>query len=152
MTSYAGALRHRDFRLLFLGQSASAVGDQVGFVALALYVTRATGSPTDLGLILAAGSLPMIGLLLIGGVWADRWGGPGRRLIMIAADVVRAVLHGILAASILLGVGGLVAFGLICLALVPRSTPRLGDGRAVGSAEQSPGYVAVEAARKAQIP
>ncbi len=100
MSSYLGALRHRDFRFLFLGQSASAVGDQVVFVALALYVTQETGSATDLGLVLAAGSLPMILLLLIGGVWADRL---PRHRIMIVADIARAVLHGVLAVLILLG-------------------------------------------------
>lgn len=100
MRSHLGALRHRDFRFLFLGQSASTVGDQVVLVALALYVTQQTGSATDLGLILAAGSLPMILLLLIGGVWADRL---PRHRIMIAADIARAALHGTLAVSILLG-------------------------------------------------
>ena len=60
MSSYLRVLRHRDFRFLFLGQSASAVGDQVVIVALALYVTQRTGSPTDLGLVLAAQSLPLI--------------------------------------------------------------------------------------------
>jgi hypothetical protein len=39
MSSYLGALRHRDCRFPFLGQSASAVGDQVAIVALALYIT-----------------------------------------------------------------------------------------------------------------
>ena len=46
MSPYLRVLRHRDFRFLFLGQSASAVGDQVVFVALALYVTERTGSAT----------------------------------------------------------------------------------------------------------
>ncbi|HET8978202.1 MAG TPA: MFS transporter [Solirubrobacteraceae bacterium] len=100
MSSSVPVLRHRDFRLLFLGQSASAVGDQVVFVALALYITRSTGSATDLGLVLAAGSLPLIGLVLVGGVWADRL---PRHRIMVAADVARALLHGVVAASILLG-------------------------------------------------
>ena len=44
MSSYLRVLRHRDFRYLFLGQSASAVGDQVVIVALALYITQRTGS------------------------------------------------------------------------------------------------------------
>ena len=61
MTSYRRVLRHRDFRYLFLGQSASAVGDQVVIVALALYITQRTGSPTDLGLVLGAQSLPLVG-------------------------------------------------------------------------------------------
>src|SRR5947209_4557782 len=101
MSSYLRVLRYKDFRYLFLGQSASALGDQVVFVALALYITQSTGSPTDLGLVLAAQSLPLIGLLLFGGVWADRL---PRHRIMTVADYVRALLHGVLAASILLGV------------------------------------------------
>jgi len=100
MSQYRRVLRHRDFRFLFLGQSASAVGDQVVIVALALYITQLTGSPTDLGLVLAAQSLPLIGLVLFGGVWADRL---PRHRIMTAADYARALLHGVLAASIVLG-------------------------------------------------
>ena len=42
---------------------------------------------------LAAQALPMIALILFGGVWADRFGGEGRRRIMIGADSVRAGLH-----------------------------------------------------------
>lgn len=100
MTSYLRVLRNTNFRYLFLGQSASAVGDQVVLVALALYITQRTGSPTKLGLVLAAQSLPMIALLLFGGVWADRL---ARHHIMIATDVIRAVLHFTLAALILAG-------------------------------------------------
>lgn len=93
-------LHHRDFRLLFLGQSASAIGDQVVIVALALFITRSTGSATDLGIVLAAGSLPMMALLLFGGVWADRL---PRQRIMIVCDLVRATLHTTLALLILTG-------------------------------------------------
>ena len=76
MSSALRVLRHTDFRRLFLGQSASAIGDQVVIIALALYVTQRTGSAADLGFILAAQSVPLVALLLFGGVWADRWGGP----------------------------------------------------------------------------
>jgi len=100
MSSYLRVLRHPDFRFLFFGQSASAVGDQVVVVALALYITQRTGSATDLGLVLAAQTLPVVGLLLFGGVWADRL---PRARIMIAADGARAALHGVLAALILTG-------------------------------------------------
>ena len=92
MSSYLRVLRFPNFRYLFLGQSASNVGDQVVIVALALYVTERTGSATDLGFVLAAQALPMIALILFGGVWADRFGGRRRR-IMIGADSVRAGLH-----------------------------------------------------------
>jgi predicted MFS family arabinose efflux permease len=100
MSSFLRALRHPDFRYLFFGQAASAVGDQAVIVALALYVTQRTGSATDLGVILAAQSVPFVVLLLFGGVWADRL---PRQRIMIATDVVRAALHGLLAALILAG-------------------------------------------------
>jgi predicted MFS family arabinose efflux permease len=69
-------------------------------VALALYITQRTGSPTDLGLVLAAQSLPLIALVLFGGVWADRL---PRHRIMTVADYARALLHAVLAASIVLG-------------------------------------------------
>jgi len=100
VNSYLRVLRNRDFKYLFLGQSASAVGDQAVIVALALYITQRTGSATDLGLVLAAQSLPMVGLLLFGGVWADRL---PRQRIMVVTDLVRAALHAVLAALILTG-------------------------------------------------
>ncbi|MGI9184048.1 MAG: MFS transporter [Solirubrobacteraceae bacterium] len=100
MSSSLRVLRHPDFRYLFLGQSASAVGDQAVIVALALYITQRTGSATDLGLVLAAQSVPLVVLLLFGGVWADRL---PRHRIMIVADWARAALHGLLAVLILAG-------------------------------------------------
>jgi hypothetical protein len=94
-----GLLRHRDFRLLFLGQTASAIGDEIVFIALALYVSD-IGDATDVGIVLAAGGLPFVAFLLIGGIWADRL--PRHRL-MIATDLVRFALHATLAVLIFLG-------------------------------------------------
>jgi MFS family permease len=92
-------LRHRDFRNLFLGQSASVIGDAIVVVAVALYVTD-IGSPTDVGLVLAAHTLPLVAFLAIGGVWADRL---PRQKVMIATDLVRFALHAALAALIFAG-------------------------------------------------
>jgi MFS family permease len=97
---YLRVLRHPNFRFLFLGQAASAVGDGVVLVAIALYVTQSTGSATDLGLVLGAQALPLVTLLLLGGVWADRL---PRQRIMIATDLVRAALHALLAVLIFSG-------------------------------------------------
>jgi MFS family permease len=97
---YLRVLRHPNFRYLFAGQSASEIGDQLVIVALALFVTQRTGSASDLGLVLGARSVPLVALILLGGVWADRI---DRRRIMIAADWARAALHGLLAALILAG-------------------------------------------------
>lgn len=93
-------LRHRDFRNLWLGQSASAIGDAVVIVAIALYVTELTDDPTQVGIVLAAYLLPLIAFLLVGGVWADRL---PRERVMIAADVARAALHTLLAVLIFTG-------------------------------------------------
>jgi MFS family permease len=100
LSSYLRVLRHPDFRYLFLGQAASVVGDRVVVVALALFITQRTGSPTDLGLVLAAQTLPLVALLLFGGVWADRL---PRHRIMIATDLTRCVLHAALAVLIFTG-------------------------------------------------
>jgi MFS family permease len=93
-------LRHPDFRFLFLGQAASVIGDRIVIVTLALYITQRTGSATDLGLVLAAQTVPFVALLLFGGVWADRL---ARQRIIITTDLVRAALHGLTAVLVLTG-------------------------------------------------
>jgi MFS family permease len=100
VSSYLRVLRYPDFRYLFLGQAASVVGDRVVLVAIALFVTQRTGSPTDLGVVLGAQTVPLVALLLFGGVWADRL---PRHRIMVATDVVRAALHALLAILIFTG-------------------------------------------------
>ena len=67
-----GLLRIRAFRNVFLAQSISVFGDGITPVALTFAVLGLTGSGTDLGLVLAAQSLPLAALALVGGVWADR--------------------------------------------------------------------------------
>ena len=92
-------LRHRNFRLLFLGQGLSTIGDRIVFVALALYVTD-IGTPTDVGLVLACHAVPLVGFLLIGGVWADRL---PRHLVVVTTDLIRFGLHALLAVLIFSG-------------------------------------------------
>ncbi len=94
MTVRVAVLRHPSFRRLWLSVSGSLLGDRIVLVATALYVTDLTGSPTDLGFVLGAQALPMVFLLLVGGVWADRL--PRARL-MAATDVVRGTLQALVA-------------------------------------------------------
>ncbi len=110
MSSYLRVLRHQDFRYLFLGQSASVVGDQVVVVSIALFVTQATGSATDLGLVLGAQATTLVALLLFGGVWADRL---PRHRIMIVTDLVRAALH--TAVAVLIFTGAIRIWQLIAI-------------------------------------
>jgi MFS family permease len=103
MTSLADirrVLRHREFRFLWLAQSSSVIGDYLVLVALALFVIGQTGSASDLGLVLAAKALPLVGFVLVGGVWADRL---PRHRVMMAADLIRFALHGLLAVLIFAG-------------------------------------------------
>ena len=58
------------------------------------------GSATDLGLVLAAGGIPFALFALAGGVWADR---VGRRRVMLASDIVRALSQTATAALLLTG-------------------------------------------------
>jgi MFS family permease len=106
-------LRHRDFRLLWLANTTSTVGDRIVTVALALFVVRLTGSPSDLGLVIAAYLLPLIGFMLLGGVLADRM---PRHLVVVVTDLVRFALHGLLALLIVSGavrIWHLVAIGIL---------------------------------------
>ena len=82
-----GALREARFRLLWLGQATSTLGDGLVPVALAFAVIQTLdGSPTALGIVLAAQTLPLVAFVLAGGVWADRL---PRQMVMLVSDVVR---------------------------------------------------------------
>jgi len=94
-----GVFGHREFRLLLYGQAASTIGDRIVFVALALYVTE-LGSPSDVGIVLACHTVPLVGFLLIGGVWADRL---PRHRVMVVTDLARFALHALLAVLIFTG-------------------------------------------------
>jgi MFS family permease len=95
-----GVLRLRNFRRVFLAQSVSVFGDGITPVALTFAVLELTGSGTDLGLVLAAQAIPLAGLALVGGVWADRL---PRARVMIASDLVRALVQATAAALLLSG-------------------------------------------------
>lgn len=81
-----GALREREFRLFFTGQTVSLLGDAVTPFALAWAVLDLTGSARDLGFVIAAKMAPLVVFLLVGGVFADRL---PRRGVMLTADLVR---------------------------------------------------------------
>jgi len=93
-------LRIRDFRNVFLAQSISAFGDGITPVALTFAVLDLTGSGADLGLVLAAQSLPLVALALVGGVWADRL---PRAALMLTSDLVRAAVQACTAVLLLTG-------------------------------------------------
>ncbi|MDF2750443.1 MAG: major facilitator superfamily 1 [Gaiellaceae bacterium] len=89
-------LREREFRLLWLGQTVSSLGDALVPLALTFAVLDLTGSAADLGLVFAAFMGARVIFMLAGGVWSDRL---PRQLVMIAADIVRAGTQAVLAVA-----------------------------------------------------
>jgi ribosomal protein L11 methyltransferase len=96
---WLGPLSERPFFLLFTGRTISLLGSTVAPVALAFAVIDLTGSPSDLGLVLAASFLPQILFLVVGGVWADRI---PRHIVMVGADLVGAAAQAAIAVLLLL--------------------------------------------------
>jgi Na+/melibiose symporter-like transporter len=80
------ALRHRDFRLLWIGQAVSLLGDGIYLVAIAWLVYDISNEPGALALVGLAWTLPQVAGLLVGGVLSDRF---ERRLLLVIADLLR---------------------------------------------------------------
>ena len=128
------ALRHRDFALLWAGQSVSMVGDGIFTVALALEALRLDHSPTGLSFVLAARIGSAVCLLPLGGAVVDR---VPRRLTMLSGDAVRGLAVGLMALAAATGTARLwqllamaVAFGAgdaffapASIAIVPELLP-----------------------------
>jgi len=139
-----GALAEPQFRLLWIGQTASAAGDALIFVAVAFAVLQVGGSAADLGIVFAAFTVSNVALVLAGGVWADRL---PRQLVMVACDIVRGVAEVIMALLLISGaaqvwhiavgaavIGGAGAFfGPASQGLIPQtvSAPRLQQANAL---------------------
>lgn len=127
LRSSTEALSERDFRLLWIGQTGSAVGDALVGVALAFAVLRVGGSATDLGLVFAAFAAPRVVFTLAGGVWSDRL---PRQRVMVACDVVRAAAQAVVAP--LLITGNAETWHLIGLAVVMGSASAFFTPASVG--------------------
>ncbi|RKS73893.1 putative MFS family arabinose efflux permease [Motilibacter peucedani] len=107
-------LADRDFRLLLLGQTTSQLGTQVSGVAVPLLaVLVLDASPFELGLVSASATVSFALVGLPAGAWLDR---VRRRPVLVACDLVRAVLLAsipVAAAAGVLGIGQLVVVSLL---------------------------------------
>lgn len=99
-----GCLHERSFALLLTGQASSIIGDAVAMIAIPFAILSMGGSVGEVGLVLGARAVPNALFLLVGGVWADRL---PRRLVMLASDVVRAVVMLIVFAALITDTGGI---------------------------------------------
>ncbi|MER7702970.1 MFS transporter [Kitasatospora sp. NPDC097605] len=93
-------LGERDFRWFFIGYATSLVGSSMAPVAVAFAVLDGGGGGTELGWVMAARILPIVLVMVAGGVVADRLGG---RRVMLAADVLRCAVQGAFAALLATG-------------------------------------------------
>jgi MFS family permease len=91
-------LSRREFRLLWLGQSVSILGDQFYLVALPFLVLHLTGSALTLGTVLLTATVMRVAFQLIGGATSDM---ASPRRMMIISSAVRAVVCAILSALVL---------------------------------------------------
>lgn len=92
--TFSDVLRVREFRLLWLADSQSAIGDQIARVALSILVFERTNSAILTALTYALTFLPALisGALLSG--LADRL---PRRRVLIACDLIRGALFALMA-------------------------------------------------------
>jgi MFS family permease len=98
-TAFA-SLRHRDFRLLWMGQIVSVTGSQMQMVAINWHIYLLTNSAFALGLVGLFRAAPIVLCSLLGGVVADVI---DRRRLMMATQTVMLTCSGILALVTLSG-------------------------------------------------
>jgi MFS family permease len=99
--------RNRDFRLLWLGEGISLLGDQFYLIALPWLVLKLTGSAFAIGTVLALVAIPRAVFMLVGGALTDRL---SPRVIMLCSNVIRLILVTALA---LLTVTGLLELWML---------------------------------------
>jgi len=86
------SLRHRDFRLLWMGQIVSVTGSQMQLVAINWHIYLLTNSALALGMVGLFRAGPIILCSLLGGVVADV---VDRRRLMIATQTIMLTCSGI---------------------------------------------------------
>src|SRR4029434_9610518 len=80
-------LRHRDFRVLWLGMAVSLLGDGIFLVAIAWESASLSNALAALAIVGIGMTVPTVAFLLVGGVVSDRY---DRRLVMAWSDGLRA--------------------------------------------------------------
>jgi MFS family permease len=101
------ALRHRNFRLFFGGQTISLIGTWMTRIATSWLVYRLTGSALLLGTVSFAGQIPTFLVAPFAGVWVDRL---DRRQVLVWTQTLSMIQSLLLAA---LTFSGHITIGLI---------------------------------------
>ncbi len=104
---FAALLRLRNFRLLWMGEGISLLGDQFQMIALPWLVLKLSGDGFAIGGVMALAGIPRAVFMLVGGALTDRF---SPRRVMLISNVVRMAL--------VLGLASLVLTGFIKLWMV----------------------------------
>jgi len=108
-----GLLWQRNFRLLWIGETVSAIGNAMAMVGVPLLaVTVLKASTFAVSALTAAAYLPWLVIGLPAGVWVDRL---SCRPLMIACDIASMLLYASLPAAAWLGVLTIWQVGLVAL-------------------------------------
>lgn len=94
------ALRSRNYRLFFIGQTLSLIGTWMQTLAMSWLVLRLTGSAVMLGTVALASQIPMLISAPFGGVLSDR---VNRRRLLILTQSLALAQAAVLAALVLAG-------------------------------------------------
>ena len=94
------SLALRDYRLLWMGQLSTSLGQWMDQTSRSWLIYQLTDSPLQLGLVSAIRGAPLLFFGVIAGVVADRY---GRKAQLIIAQVVNAILNAVLATLVLTG-------------------------------------------------
>ncbi|MDQ3777812.1 MAG: MFS transporter, partial [Actinomycetota bacterium] len=93
-------LRERDFALFWTGWTVSLIGDGFFLVAIAWQVFDLWNAPTALAIVGVAETIPVVALVLVGGVVTDRF---ERRKVLIGSSVLRGTCVALLGVLALTG-------------------------------------------------
>ncbi len=134
-------LRHRDYRLLWLGDLVSEAGSQVALVAVFVQVFAITHSAAAVGLVGLVQLVPLAGAALLGGPLIDVH---DRRRLLLVAQCGQASASGLLLVGALvghpplglvyLGAGLVAGFGGFSLSTRASMTPNLVPAAQLSSA------------------
>src|SRR5512134_1235061 len=128
-------LRNRNFRLLWIGEGISLLGDQFYMIALPWLVLTLTGNALAVGTVFAMAGIPRALFMLVGGALTDRF---TPRKLMISSNLARMILTGLLATLVITNLiqlwmlyGFALIFGLADAFFFPAQTsivPKLLNG------------------------
>lgn len=101
--------KHRDYRLLFIGQLVSMFGSMITYVAVPYQVFELTHSSLVVGMLGATQLVPLLMFALWGGAYADAM---DRRKLLIVSEIVMT------AGSLALAINGMLAHASVALIFV----------------------------------